>query len=166
VAKLKVNMSGENLVACVLYALIGLALVIFQGGCLSILFTIIGALLVLAGLVDIFNNGKVVQGIIEAVIGVALIVGAWLIVNIMLMVLGILLVASGVMEIVQNHKNGFVAILPSIILIVIGILLVIAPWTMMDLFCIIAGAVFLVNAVLVLFDKGVDTKKITAKSKK
>lgn len=165
-SKLKIDLSGENVVACVMYALIGLALVIFQSGCLSILFTIIGALLVVAGLVDIFNNGKVVQGIIEAVIGAAIIVGGWLIADIILMVLGILFIISGVMEIVQNHKAGFMAILPSIILIVIGVLLVIAKWALLDVFCIIAGAVFLVNAVLILFGKGMDTKKITTKSNK
>ncbi|MBR7091446.1 MAG: DUF308 domain-containing protein [Clostridia bacterium] len=165
-AKLKINTSGENIVACVLYALLGLVLIIFQGGSLNILFTVIGALLVIAGLVDVFNNGNLVQGIVEAVVGVVLIVGGWLIADIILVVLGVLLIASGIMEIIQNYKNGFMAILSSIILVVIGILLVIAPWTMLNTFCIIAGAVFLVNAVLVLFDKGMDTKKVANKAKR
>lgn len=162
----KFELSGENVVSCALYALIGLALVIFQSGCLSILFTIIGALLVLAGLVDIFNNGKTVQGIIEAVVGAVIIVGGWLIADIVLMILGILFIISGVMEIIQNRGSGFMAILPSIVLIVIGVLLVIAKWALLDLFCIIAGAVFLVNAVLVLFGKGAETKQVVIQPKK
>ncbi len=41
--------------------------------------------------------------------------------------------------------------LPSIVTIVIGVLLVISKWALMDIICIIAGVIFLINAVLTLF---------------
>lgn len=152
-SKSKTKISTNNILTCAIYAVIGLLLIILRGGSLNILMTVVGALLLVMGIVDLVKNKDTVKGLIEAVIGVAIIVCGWLVVDIVLLVFGILLILKGVVEVIRNYKSGFKAVLSPIVTIIIGVLLVIAKWTLLDVICIIAGVVFLVNAVLVLFGK-------------
>ena len=152
-AKTKLNISNNNILTCALYAIIGLLLIILQGGSLGILMTVIGVLLIVIGVVDIVNNKNLTKGLIEAGIGIAIIVCGWLIADIVLLVFGILLIVKGAIDLFQNHKNGTMPIVSAVATIVIGILLVVAKWALLDVICIIAGVIFIVNAVLVLFGK-------------
>ena len=149
----KLKLTTSNILTCLVYAVIGVLLCIFKGGSLNILMTVVGALLVVLGLVDLIKNKQVGKGIIEALLGVAIIVCGWLVTGLVLLILGIVLIVKGVMEIVKNHKAGFVANLSSIMLLVIGVLLVISKWALLDVMCIIAGVIFIINAVLALFGK-------------
>ena len=115
--------------------------------------TVVGVLLIVLGIVDIVKTKDLTKGLIEAAIGVAIIVCGWLIADIVLLIFGILLIVKGAMDLFNNFKNGIKAMLVPIATIVIGILLVIAKWALLDVICIIAGVLFLVNAVLVLFGK-------------
>lgn len=149
----KFDLSLNNILTCVVYAVIGLLLIILKAGSLGILMTIIGALLIVLGVVDMVKNKDLTKGLIEAVVGVAIIVCGWLIADIVLLVFGILLIVKGVMELCKTYKNGFMAMLNPIVTIVVGVLLVVAKWTLMDVICIVAGVIFLVNAILALFGK-------------
>jgi hypothetical protein len=60
------------------------------------------------------------------------------------------------MELIKNFRNGLMAILAPIMTVIIGILLIIAKWTMLDMLCLIAGIIFLVSAILVLFGRRSD----------
>ncbi|MBQ7977358.1 MAG: DUF308 domain-containing protein [Clostridia bacterium] len=151
----KLDLSTNNIINCILFAVIGLLLIILQGGSLGILMTIIGVLFIVMGIFDMIQNKDMTKGIIELVVGIAIIVCGWLIADIVLLIFGVLLIVYGIMEICKNFKNGFMAILSPIILIVIGILLVVAKWALLDVFCIIAGVIFLINAVLALFGKSI-----------
>ena len=148
--KAKLNLSTNNLVTCAVYAIIGLLLVILQGGSLGLLMTAVGVLLIVLGVIDVMN-GENIQGLFEIGIGVVIIVCGWLIASIVLLVFGVLLIIKGVLEIIKIYKKGIMAMLPSIVTIVIGILLVVSKWALMDIICLIAGIVFLINAVLTLF---------------
>lgn len=158
-SKIKLDLSTNNILTCVVYAIIGLLLIILQSGSLGILMTIVGVLLIVLGIMDVSKNKDSTKGIIEIVVGVAIIVCGWVIADIVLLIFGILLIVKGILEIVKNYKSGFMAILPSIITVVIGVLLVIAKWTLMNVICIIAGVIFLINAVLALFGKTLNAKK-------
>ena len=151
----KMDLSTNNIITCAVYAIIGLLLVILQGGSLGILMTVVGVLLIVLGVVDIVKNKDFTKGLIEAIIGVAIIVCGWLIADIVLLILGVLLIVMGVLDLIKNIKGGLMAMLSPIITIVIGVLLVIAKWALLDVFCIIAGVIFLINAVLVLFGKSI-----------
>ena len=157
-AKTKMELSTNNILTCAVYAIIGLLLIILKGGSLGILMTIVGALLVVLGVVDIIKTKDMTKGMIEVVAGVAIIVCGWLIADIVLLILGILLIVKGAMEVFNNFKNGIMAIVSPVVTIVIGILLVIAKWTLIDVFCMIIGVIFLINAVLVLFGKSLVKK--------
>ena len=152
-AKTKMDLSTNNILTCAFYAIIGLLLIILQGGSLGILMTIIGVLLIVMGVVEIINNKNLTKGLIELAIGIAIIVCGWLIADIVLLVFGVLLIVMGAMELFNNYKKGFEALISPIITIIVGILLVVAKWALMDVMCIIAGVIFLINAVLVLFGK-------------
>ncbi len=147
------------MLTCAVYAVIGLLLVILKGGSLGILMTVVGALLIILGIVDIVKEKDLVTGVIEAVIGVAIIVCGWLIADIVLLVFGIVLIVKGVMEAWEKRDKGWKELLSPLVTIVIGILLVVAKWALMDILCIVAGIIFLVNAVLVLFGKSISKKK-------
>lgn len=151
--KSKINVSSSNLLTAIIYAIIGILLVVLKGGSLGILMTAVGALLVVLGVVDAFKNKDMVKGVVEAVVGVAIIVCGWLIADIVLLVLGIVLIVKGVAELLKQFKKGFPTILSPIVTIVIGVLLVIAKWALLDTFCLIAGIIFIINAVLTLLGK-------------
>ena len=150
--KLSLDLSLNNVMTCVVYAVIGLLLVILQGGSLEILMTAIGVLLIVLGVMDILK-GELVKGVVELGIGIIIIVCGWLIADIVLLVLGVLLIVKGVLELLKVYRKGFMAMLSSLVMIVIGVILVVAKWAFLDLFCVIAGVIFIINAVLTLFGK-------------
>lgn len=152
-AKSKIDLSLNNLLTCAFYAIIGLFLVIMKAGSLGILMTVIGALFIILGVVDILNKKDLVKALVEIVIGVAIIVCGWLIADIVLLVFGIFLIVRGALDVWSNRKSGIEALISPIVCMVIGVLLVVAKWALMDTMCLIAGIIFLVNAVLVLFGK-------------
>ena len=147
------DLSLNTLVTCALYAVIGVLLLILRGGSLEILMTVAGVFLIVLGIIDIVKNKNLVKGLIEALIGVAIILCGWLIADIVLLVFGIILIVKGGMDLYATRKQGFMSMLPAIVVIAIGVLLVIAKWALLDVMCIIAGVVFIINAVLVLFGK-------------
>ena len=147
------SLSMNSIIMAAIYAIIGLLLIILKGGSLGILMTIVGALFVVMGIIDAVKNKELVKGIIEALLGVVIIVCGWTIAGLVLLILGIVLVVKGIMDLLKVRKNGFAAMLSPIVTIVIGVLLIIAKWTLLDVICIIAGAIFIVNAVLVLLGK-------------
>lgn len=149
----KLQLTMNNVLTCLFYAVIGLLLVIMKGGSLNILMTIVGILFIGIGVIDAIQNKDLVKGIVEMVLGIAIIVFGWLIADIVLLVFGVLLIVKGVMELLNTYKRGVAAVLSPLATIVIGILLVVAKWALMDVMCIIAGVIFLINAALALFGR-------------
>ncbi len=149
----KVNLKNDKLINCIAYAIIGILLVILKSGSLGILMTLIGILLIAMGVLDIMNSKDKTPGIIELVIGLAIIICGWTIADIVLLIFGILLIIKGAIELSRTYKLGINYMLSPIATIVIGVILVIARWALIDVFCVIAGIIFIVNAVLILIGK-------------
>ncbi len=157
--KSKLNLSTNNLLSFLFYAVVGALLIILKGGSLGILMTVTGVLLAVLGLVAILKDGDLLKGIILIVAGIGIVYLGWKIANIVLLVLGIILIVKGILDLLKACKNGFFASLPALITILVGVLLVISKWALLDVMCVIAGVIFIVNAVLVLFGKSVIKKK-------
>ena len=151
--KRKLNLTTENLINCAIYGVIGLLLIILRTHSLDIAMTVVGALFVGLGIIDIIKNNEQTKGIVEIVLGAIIIVCGWVITGIVLLVFGVLLVIKGGVELYNNLHNGIAPLLSPIATLLIGVLLVIAKWVVLDLFFIIIGAIFIVNAVLVLFEE-------------
>ena len=149
----KLQLTTNNILSCLFYAVIGLLLLIMKGGSLSILMTIVGILFIAIGVIDAIQNKDLVKGVVEMVLGLAIIIFGWLIADIVLLVFGVMLIIKGVIELLNTYKRGLAAVLSPLATIVIGIVLVVAKWALMDVMCIIAGVIFLINAVLALFGK-------------
>ncbi|MBR2870340.1 MAG: DUF308 domain-containing protein [Clostridia bacterium] len=143
----------NTLLTAGLYAVIGILLIILKGGSLDILMTIVGALFIIMGIVDIFKGGDLLEGVIKIGIGIAIIIFGWALTDLVLLIFGILLIIKGVLDLLGLRGKGLKAMLPAIVMIVIGIMLVISKWALLDIICIIAGIVFIVNAVLILIGK-------------
>ena len=152
-AKLKLDLSPQNLITAGLYAVVGIMLVILKAGSIEILMTVIGALFIILGVVDAVNKKNTTKAILEIAIGVAIIVCGWLIADIVLLVFGVFLILRGVIDVWKNRKEDLPLLLSPIACIIIGALLVIAKWAFMDIMCLIAGIIFIANAVLVLLGK-------------
>lgn len=152
-SKKKNNAKLNTLLTAGLYAVIGILLIILKGGSLNILMTIVGALFIVMGVIDVFKGGDILEGFIKIVIGGAIIAFGWALTEFVLLIFGILLIIKGVLDLLKLRGKGLKAMLPAIATTVIGILLVISKWALLDIICIIAGIVFIVNAVLILLGK-------------
>ncbi len=148
----KITFSANSVVSCVLYAVIGILLIALRSGSLGILFTVVGVLFVAMGIYD-FVKRLYTRGAVETVVGVVILVCGWTVAEWVLLIFGVLLIIKGVLDIVNDYKSGFKAIISPIVITVIGVVLVVSKFALIDVMCIVAGVIFLVNAVLILFDR-------------
>lgn len=148
----KITFSTNNIVTCVLYAVVGILLIALRSGSLGILFTVVGVLFVVMGVYDLVKR-LWTRGAVETAVGIVILVCGWTIAEWVLLIFGVLLIIKGVLDIINNCKNGFKALISPIVTTAIGIVLVVSKFALIDVMCIIAGVIFLVNAVLVLFDQ-------------
>lgn len=160
-SNLKLDLSLENIITCVVYAVIGLLLCILRLGSLDILMTIIGVVFIALGIFDIVKSKDYLKGGIEIGIGVILIVFAWALIEFVLLVFGILLLVKGVIDIAKNYEAGIKALIVPIVIAVIGALFIVSnfAWTIAEIIIIVAGIFFIVNAVLTLFGMSLIKKK-------
>jgi uncharacterized membrane protein HdeD (DUF308 family) len=152
----KLKKGSDELVAAILMIIFGLLLCIFRSSLIGVLFTIIGALLIILGIYDIIKFKAITKGIIEAVVGVVIIVFGWWLFQVAIVVLGAAAIVYGVMYLVNNIKNikssggtsKALMIIQPILLIAFGVILVIAPWVMVD----IMNILFIIAGVVLIFD--------------
>lgn len=151
--KAKLDLSLNNILTCAFYAVIGILLLVLKSGSLNILMTVIGVIFIALGIIDIIQGGGLLKGIIEIVIGAVIITCGWTIATWALLIFGVLLIIKGALDLIKNLGKGLSAMLAPIVTIVIGVLLVVSKFALIDVICIIAGVVFIINAVLTLFGK-------------
>ena len=152
-SKKKSNTKLNTYLTAGLYAVIGILLIVLRGKSLDILMTIVGALFVITGIVDLLKGGELLGSVIKIGIGAAIIIFGWTLTDLVLLIFGILLIVKGVLDLLGLRGKGIKDMLPAIVTIVIGIMLVVSKWALLDVICIIAGIVFIVNAVLVILGK-------------
>ena len=151
-AKRKTKNKGNNaLLTAALYLLVGLLFCIFKAGVLNWLFTIVGVLFVVQGVLSILAKDTV-SGAISLVIGLVLLVGGWTIVEIILIVFGILMLVKGVLSLftLLRGKPSAMQLLTAAGTILIGILLIVSRWVVFDWFFIVMGVFFIVDGVIAL----------------
>ncbi len=150
----KLNLSFNNVLTCVAYALTGVFLMVLNGKeTVGLLMTFIGLIFVAFGVIDVLKNELYSKGLLESVVGIAVIVMGWLVAEIVMLVLGIVLIVKSGSEILEKWDRGIESLLPPIITAVTGVLFIIAKWALIEAMCITAGVVFIINAGFVLFGK-------------
>ena len=153
-AKAKKSLSSNILLTALLYILVGVMFIVFRGSLLKWGLTIIGALAIIYGIFLIANK-QVVAGIIYMLVGIAVILGAWLYFGYVILVIGAVMIVRGIIDLIQasKKKSHAMAIVVAILTIIVGILLIVSKWVVLDWFFIIVGAVLIVDGILVLIGK-------------
>ncbi len=138
-----------------LYVLVGILLCMFRTSVLNWAMTAIGAVLILMGIVQIAGK-SMVEGIITAAIGVVIVFGGWLFVDIILLVLGVSLCVKGLLELgkeLEHKKKHTAPIVSACITLLVGVMLVVSKWMLLDWFFIVIGVVLICDGVTLLLGK-------------
>lgn len=148
----------------ILMIVVGILLIVMKSGAVSLAVTILGAALIVAGVLDILVNKKdLIVGIVEIVIGVLLIVFAWALAGIVLFIVAAVLVIYGIYSGYLVLKRGIkdvgkllLALIVPILYVVAGIFLFLNGfgWAF-----IIAGVILVVYGILAVIDAVVKNKK-------
>lgn len=155
VKRVKTTNDKNLLISALIYIVLGAMLCIFRKDLLGWAMTIAGAVAIVVGVLAILK-GDLVYGIVTAAIGVLIILGGWLFVDLILLVLGVVFAVKGVLEILaclKTSKVNLTALLAAIFTLVIGILLIVSKWAMVDTFLIVIGVVLIVDGVFMFFGK-------------
>ena len=99
------NNSNEFLTAAALI-IIGLMFLIFKGGVISIVMSLIGATLIVLGILDVIKK-RVTSGVIKLVFAALVMLAGWLFITLALYVLGAFLLIAGVTQLASASKIKF-----------------------------------------------------------
>ena len=139
---------------------IGVMCFIFRTGMLSVLITVIGAVLIATGLYDIFVRKNTFLGIAEAVAGAIAVIFGWTLVGAALVIIGIVFVLYGIYLIFAAINSGvmksgsaaakIVVVSKPVVMVALGILLVTSYKAMADAMMIAVGVLAVTGGVLSL----------------
>lgn len=146
---LKVN---SSVLAAIVYILVGILFCVFKTQVLSWLMTAVGVVLVVYGLYYLLSLKKTTEAVLYMAVGAVILLGGWLFVEIALIILGVAVLIQGVIDLSYALKSKVTAsILSAILTIIVGLLLVLGKFIMLDWFFIVLGVIFIVDGVMTLF---------------
>jgi uncharacterized membrane protein HdeD (DUF308 family) len=138
----------SELISSLLYILIGALLVIFQDRTIGWAMTVMGALFIVFGILDLVRSNWG-GGAVSLIIGIAILVLGWVVTEIVLLVFGVLIALKGVIALIdalRASKKDVLDIVFSILTIVIGLML--AFGNGLNVLIIIAGVMLMFNGIL------------------
>lgn len=151
---------SEKIVAAVLTMILGILFIILKDSFIGILMTIVGASLVVLGLIDLVNK-LIPPAVVKMVAGLLVIICGWVIVEAVLYILAGVLLIFGILLLyyrVKNYMAGcdFMQIVldfvtPSIC-IVIGFLLLFHSGAVLNFVFIASGILAFIEGGLMLYD--------------
>ena len=141
---------SQKLTSPLIMLIIGILLLVFKGGVVSIALTVLGVLFLIIGIIDITNK-KMQTGITRLIIGAVIIVFGWLFVQIALYIIAVILAIAGIYGLIslmtQKKKFSLIYLNP-LLLFVAGVCLFFNQGVTMDWVFVVVGAVFLVQGIL------------------
>ncbi|MBR6052521.1 MAG: DUF308 domain-containing protein [Clostridia bacterium] len=140
---------ANALIYALIYILLGILFCIFRGRVAVWCVYAIGALLIVQGVLDMVNR-RLVQGILEAVIGVLAIVFAAAITKYAILVLGVILLVWAVLRLFDSSFKGPLTMLYIVGAIVVGVLMIVNAFAVLDWFFLVIGILLIVEGVLCL----------------
>lgn len=149
---------NQALINAAFIMVIGILLIVFKSGILNVAMTILGACLIVLGVIDLLERRDYLLFAIKVVIGILIIVCGLTLAEIACYVIGALMLVYGALQLWNFiHSNtkivsfrDFLAVYSNpIINILIGLCLLLANIkTIADVIFIIVGAFFIIEAVL------------------
>ena len=149
-------MKMDKLISALFTIALGILLCLFKQTMLQIIVTLMGALIVLLGILDITRRKDYPMGIIKIIIGVIVIVFAWVFVTLAFIILGVILIAYGVFQLINLLKDRLprapllIGVVNSVVIVVAGICCFFAE-TVAIMFLIV-GIILIVYGVLSLIE--------------
>ena len=138
----------NELIASLLYIVIGVLLAVLRDGAIGIAMTVVGALFIISGILEVIKKNYT-AGAISLIIGIAIIVLGWVLTTIVLIVLGVLIAIKGIValiEVLKREKKNALELVFPILTVVLGIGLAfgnVASWIVL-----IAGILLAIDGVL------------------
>ena len=132
-----------------LYIIIGVLLVIFRLKAVDVAMTIVGALFVISGVLDLVKRNWT-GGAVSLIIGIAILVLGWLAVEIVLLVLGILIAFKGIvalLAIFKRKRNNALDVLFPVLTIAAGLMLAFGN-NSLDIMIVITGVLLIIDGIL------------------
>ncbi len=148
-ASKKSKLVANALIYALIYILLGVLFLIFKGAVAVWCVYALGVLLIVQGVLDMVNR-RLVQGILEAAIGVLAIVFAAAITKYAVMVLGIILLLWAILRLFDSSFKGPLTMLYIVGAIVVGVLMIVSAFKVLDWFFIVIGVLLIVEGVLCL----------------
>ena len=150
----------SNLTSALMYIVIGALFCLFKASVLDWLMTVAGILFIVFGVIDLIKGGTT-SGIINVAIGVVILIGGWFFIEVVLIVFGILLAVKGAIALANALKalnKSFFNIVFAALTLVVGIMLIVSKWALIDWFFVVMGVMFIIDGVLGLFGKKIVNK--------
>ena len=153
-------MKNSKLVSGIIFAVVGLLLIVLKGQVISIAATCLGVVFIVNGIMSVVKN-DLTKGIITIVIGAIIILFGWLFVTIALYILGALLIAYGVLDLINKSKVKIVFddTLKKVLYYVIPVLYIVAGACLLfnqgetvSFVFILTGVILLVNGILTILE--------------
>ncbi len=150
----------QTLPTAIALIVIGVLFCIFKSDMLSILFTVVGVVLICVGIIELLNK-LYVESAVEIAVGIVVITCGWTILDITLLVIGIVAIIYGIYlfaTLIPKYKNmkgyDLVAnILAPLFVIIVGILLVVSKWQLSNAIFIVLGILSIVDGIFMLAKK-------------
>ena len=140
---------ANALIYALLYIVVGILFCIYKGAVARWIVIAIGVLLIVQGVLDMVNR-RLVQGILEAAIGVLAIVFAAAIAAWAIIILGVILLLWAVLRLFDSTIKGPLTLLYIVGAIVLGVLMIVQPFTAADWFFILLGVLLIIEGILCL----------------
>ncbi len=136
---------------------IGILFCAFRTQLLSVLFTVVGAVMILLGVYYMMRR-QFMMGLIEVAVGAVIIALGWTVIDITLLLLGIAFTLFAIYQFVTllpdfKSAKGFnkvLVVLNPIFLLTFGVILMVARWFMLDALFIAIGVIAIVDGVIML----------------
>ena len=146
---------SNKILSSLITIILGVLLIIYRAGFVSIAITVFGVVLIILGAIDLANKKDNNVAIVKIILGILFVVFAWAFTKIAFIILGVLLILYGCLIIYgyAKSKTKFANFLPNLIIYANGLVLIIAgvccffAYTLDKMF-IIVGVILIVDGIL------------------
>lgn len=148
-ASKKTKQVANALIYALIYIVVGILFCIYRGAVARWCIIAIGVLLIAQGILDMVNR-RLIQGILEAAVGVLAIVFAAAIADYAIIVFGVILLLWAVLRLFDSSRKTGLTLLYIVGAAVIGVLMIVQPFTAASWFFLVLGILLIVEGVLCL----------------
>lgn len=146
--------SLNSMISAVMYVVIGILFCTLRSGMLNIVMSLIGALLMVMGVINILINKNNIAGILNIAIGLLVILGGWLFIKAALIIFGVMIILKGLMNLLNSLKfKTVLGVLSAVITMVVGILVIFSNW--LDVLFLVLGVILIINGILTLVSSAI-----------